>query len=349
MRLGVSTEIAGLSLRQATDLSCLAEELGYDDAWSSESGGPDGVSPLAAIAMRTSRLRIGTAILPIASRPPALAAMTAASLQELSNGRFVLGLGLSTRHVVERWLGQSRDRPLLRMREYLTVVRDLLDGHRVDFTGSTVSIQGFRLKTPPHPRVPVYVAALGPGACRLAGALADGVIFFLKTPAGVQQAMGWVREGAAGAGRDPAELECVLTLPAAGGADTLEGARASIASYARVPDYARSLRLQGFEDELDAIAAGWAEGRERAVEAVSPSMVESLILPPGREQGRTALEALEAAGVGAAALLPIRSLRPDANALENVETVLRTFAPGHRDQAALDRHSVVSRTDGPGP
>jgi probable F420-dependent oxidoreductase len=346
MRLGVGTEISGLSLPQAVELSCLAEQLGYDDAWSSESSGPDGVSPLAAIAVRTTRLRIGTAILPIAGRPPALAAMTAASLQELSNGRFVLGLGLSTRHVVERWLGQSRDRPLLRMREYLTVVRDLLDGQSVSFSGSTAAIEGFRLRTPPRPRVPVYVAALGPHACRLAGALADGVIFYLKTPAGVKQAMEWVREGAADARRDPAALECVLTLPAAGGADALEGARASIASYARVPDYARSLRLQGFEGELDAIAEGWAKGRERAVEAVSPSMVESLVLPPGRQRGQAALDAFEAAGVETAVLLPSRSPRPDANALAGAELVLRTFAPGDRDPGASERCSAISRADG---
>jgi probable F420-dependent oxidoreductase len=341
MRLGISTEISGLSLRQAVDLSCLAEQLGYDDVWSSESSGPDGISPLAAIAVRTSRLRIGTAILPIASRPPAVTAMTAASLQELSNGRFVLGLGLSTRHVVERWLGQSRDRPLLRMREYLTVVRQLLDGHRVEFTGATTTIQGFRMKAPTGPRVPLYMAALGPGACRLAGAMADGVIFFLKTPAGVKQAMGWVHEGASGARRDPAELECVLTLPVACGADALEGARASIASYTRVPDYARSLRLQGFEDELDAIAEGWTKGREQAVEAVSQAMVESLVLPPGRPRGQAALDAFGAAGVETAVFLPSRSPRPDASVLDTVETVYRTLAPGQRDERAIERRSIM--------
>jgi probable F420-dependent oxidoreductase len=345
MRLGVGTEIAGLSLRQAVDLSCLAEQLGYDDAWSSESGGPDGVSPLAAIAVRTTRLRIGTAILPIAGRPPALAAMTAASLQELSSGRFVLGLGLSTRHVVERWLGQSRDRPLLRMREYLTVVREVLDGRPVSFAGATVAIEGFRLRTPPCQRVPVYVAALGPQACRLAGAMADGVIFYLKTPAGVRQAMEWVREGATDAGRDPAELECVLTLSAAGDADALESARASIAAYARVPDYARSLRLQGFEGELDAIAEGWTGGRERAIEAVGRSMVESLVLPPDRQRGRAMLDTFEAAGAETTVLLPSRSPRPDANTWENAELVLRMFAPGVAcPERVIDARSGRERT-----
>jgi probable F420-dependent oxidoreductase len=326
MRLGVNTEIAGLSLRQMVELGTLAERLGYDDAWSSESGGPDGISPLAGIAARTSRIRIGTAIVPIASRPPALAAMTAASLQELSDGRFILGLGLSTRHVVERWLGQSRDQPLLRLREYVTVVRDLLDGRRVDVVGTTLAVRGFRLKAPTRPRVPVYVAALGPGACRLAGALADGVIFFLKTPAGVKQAMAWVREGAAESGRDPALLECVLILGVAPGADGPQRARAYVAQYARVPDYARSLRLQGFADEVDAIASGGPGGAGTAP-VVSPAMAEALILTPDRDDGPTALAAYEAAGVETTLLLPLRSREPDASAFDDAEMVLRTFAP----------------------
>jgi probable F420-dependent oxidoreductase len=327
MRLGVNTEIAGLSLPQMVALGALAEQLGYDDAWSSESGGADGVSPLAALAVRTSRIRIGTAILPIAHRTPALAAMTAASLQELSAGRFVLGLGLSTRYIVERWLGQALDRPLLRMREYLTVVRDLLAGQTVDFAGATTSVRGFRLKAPPRPRVPVYMAALGPRACRLAGAVADGVIFFLKSPAGVKQALAWVHEGAADAGRDPAGLESVLTLAVARGSDRAERARACVAGYARVPDYARSLRLQGFGDEVDAIGAGWADGRSRAEQGVSGAMVESLILPEGREPGQIALAAFAAAGIDTGLLMPIRSLEPDAGAFESAATVLRTFAP----------------------
>lgn len=327
MRLGFSTEIAGLAVRQAVELCVRAEQLGYEDAWSSESGGPDGISPLAAVAVRTSRIRIGTAILPIANRTPALAAMTAASLQDLSEGRFVLGLGLSTRYIVERWLGQSLDRPLLRLREYVTVVRDLLDGQKVDFAGSTIVIRGFRLKAPPRPRVPVFAATLGPRACRLAGALADGVIFFLKTPAGVKQAMAWVHEGASEAGRDPAEVECVLTLPVVLGADGLERARASIASYARVPDYARSLRLQGFEDEVDAIVAGWMDGGDRAEQGVSPAMIASLILSPGGDGGQTTLAAFGAAGVETAVLLPIHPREADADAFANAERVLSTFAP----------------------
>jgi len=327
VRLGFGTEIAGLTLRQAVELCVRAEQLGYEDAWSSESGGPDGIAPLGAVAVRTSRIRLGTAILPIASRAPALAAMTAASLQDLSDGRFVLGLGISSRHIVERWLGQSRDRPLLRLREYVTVVRDLLDGRKVDFAGSTTVVRGFRLSPPPRGRVPVFVAALGPRACRMAGALADGVIFYLKTPAGVKQAMTWVHEGVHDAGRDPAEVECVLILPVVLGAEGSERARAYVARYIRVPDYARSLRLQGFSEEVEATVAAWAHGQDRAAQSVDAAMAASLILAPGRDAGRAMLDAFDAAGVHTTVLLPIRFHDQDADACDNAETVLRTFAP----------------------
>jgi probable F420-dependent oxidoreductase len=327
VRLGFSTEIAGLTLPQAVDLCLRAESLGYDDAWSSESGGPDGIVPLAALAVRTRRLRLGTAILPLAHRTPALTAMTAASLQELSGGRFVLGLGVSSRYIVERWLGQSRDRPLLRLREYLIVVRALLDGAKVEFAGDTLAVRGFRLKAAVSPRVPVLVAALGPRACRLAGALADGVVFFLKTAAGVKQAMAWVHEGAREAGRDPSALECVLTLPVTATAAGLDRARASLAGYARVPDYARSLALQGFDAELEAIAAGWREGPERAARAVSDAMLSTLVVAAGAE-AEPALAAFAAAGVHTAVLLPSRP--PHADPVESATAVLTTFAPPGR-------------------
>ena len=125
-------------------------------------------------------------------------------------------------------------------------------------------------------------------------------------------------------------------------------ARASIASYARVPDYARSLRLQGFARELDAIAEGWAGGRERAVAAVSPSMVDSLVMSPEPSQGRTMLAAFEAAGVETAVLLPGRSPRPDAYPLESAETVLRAFAPGRLDRGTVGRRSAMSSADASG-
>jgi probable F420-dependent oxidoreductase len=327
VRLGFSTEIAGLSLRQAVDLCVQAERSGYDSAWSSESGGPDGITPLAAIATRTSRIRLGTAILPIAHRTAALTAMTAASLQELSDGRFVLGLGVSSRYIVERWLGQSRDRPLTRLREYVTVVRDLLDGRRVDFAGATLTVRGFRLPAAPRHRVPVFVAALGPGACRLAGGMADGVIFFLKTPAGVKQARAWVHEGAVEAGRDPADVECVLTVLVVPEADGLDRARGYVASYVRVPDYARSLRLQGFDHEVDAVLAAWADGADRAREAVSPALAAGLVLRLGADTGPAAAEAFGAAGADTLVLLPVRASEDAASGQATAERVLTTFAP----------------------
>jgi len=326
VRLGICTEIGSLAPSQAVEMAVRAEQLGFAGVWTSESGGPDGIAPLAAIAARTRRLRLGTAILPIANRTPVLTAMTAATLQALSAGRFVLGLGLSTRHVVTRWHGQPHDRPLLRLREYVTVVRDLLGGRRVDFAGSTLGVHGFRLRSAPQPTVPVYVAALGPRACRLAGSLADGVIFFLKTPAGVRQAVAWVAEGAAAAGRDPADVEVVLMAPVVGTGDP-DAARAYVAGYVRVPEYASSLRYQGLGAAVEAIQAGWADGRDRAAASVPDELLQSLCLPSDRAAAEALLAELANAGVRTVLLLPVGSAGAGATACDLADRVLWAFAP----------------------
>jgi probable F420-dependent oxidoreductase len=320
----VCTEIGGVTPREAVELGVLAERLGYDDIWTSESGGPDGIAPLASIAARTERIRLGTAILPIFQRTPALTAMTAATLQELSGGRFVLGLGLSTRFIVERWLGRSFERPLLQYREYVTVVRGLICGEKVDYCGATLAVRGFRLRAATEPRVPVLMAALGPRACRLAGELADGVIFYLKSPAGVRQSLAWVREGAEATGRDPSELECALMINVV--PDTAV-TRSVIAAYARVPEYARSLRLQGFADAIDAIAAAWPAGSEHAARAVDDTLIDGLTLPLDRAAGRRLLAEFAAAGVTSVMLLPTTTRNTGVTGFDNAVRTLQTFAP----------------------
>ncbi len=129
------------------------------------------------------------------------------------------------------------------------MIRAALAGEKVTIEGRTVSLKDFRLQTAPGGDVPIYLAALGPRACRLAGRVADGVIFFLKSPEGVEQALGWVAEGAASAGRDPSDLDCVIRVPVAvdEDPDALEKhLRRLLVTYAMVDVYNRSLADQGF-------------------------------------------------------------------------------------------------------
>lgn len=307
-RLGLTVGLEAASLQESLELCRRAEELGYTDVWSAEVGGADGAAPLAALAATTSKVRLGTAILPVFTRPPALVAMSAATLQQLCGGRFVLGLGTSSSIIVEAWMGGSFRRPVTRLREYVSIVRAALAGEKVALDGTTTRINGYRLQLPPV-EVPIYVAALGPAACRLAGEIADGIIFFLKTPEGVKQGLEWMAEGASAAGRDPNELDCVIRLPlldASDGSDVSAGARRAVVSYAIVDVYNRSLRQQGFGTEADAIASAWSAGdRKGAAQAVTEEMYRGLLLIGDADTCKAQLQAFRAAGVKTPVLLPL--------------------------------------------
>lgn len=329
-RLGVTIGLGnGGSLRDELELCREAESLGYTDVWSAEVGGADGLSPLAAVAATTDAVRLGTAILPVFTRPPALLAMSAASLQSLSGGRFVLGLGTSSSIIVERWMGGSFEAPLTRLRDYVRAIKDLLAGEKVTFDSPSARLQGFRLQIDPGAPVPVYMAALGPRACRLAGEIADGVIFFLKSPHGVARALEWVEEGAHRAGRDASELDCVIRVPVLRSEDTeaFDTARRLIVAYAIVDVYNRSLVAQGFEKEAQAIAETWASGdRKEAVRQVSDEMIRDLLLIGDAPACRQGLQSFRAAGVRTPILSPVVQDTDPARGWREARTTLKDLA-----------------------
>src|SRR5437762_332214 len=145
MRLGITPPVEMTEIASAVELSVKAEALGYTDVFSSEVASADAFTPLAAVAVRTSRVRLGTALVPVFTRPPALVAMSAGAVQAVSGGRFVLGIGTSTQPIVERWMGFPFERPVERVREYVESLRPLLRGEKVTFEGREVRIDGFRL------------------------------------------------------------------------------------------------------------------------------------------------------------------------------------------------------------
>src|SRR5438270_4043014 len=195
-RLGLTPPIEVTGFAAAVDLCARAEQLGYTDVWSAEVGAVDAFSPLAAIAVKTERVRLGTALVPVFNRPPALTAMSAGGLQQLSGGRFVLGIGLSSPAIVRLWMGLDFDGRVKRIEEYVEVLREALAGKKVMYRGETVRSESFRLQIDPGHPVPVYIGALGPQMCRLAGRIADGVLFYFMTPDGVRQALAEVTQGA---------------------------------------------------------------------------------------------------------------------------------------------------------
>lgn len=280
-RLGLSVPLE-LPLSELPAMARRAEKLGYTDAWSLESNGLDGFTPLTAVAAVTQTMRLGTAIIPAWTRPAGLLAMHAAALAELAPGRFVLGIGSSTPVIVEQWLGIPFSRPLSRTREAALAVRGLLAGERV---------AGMRLSRPPRDReVPIYIAALGPKMLRAAGEVGSGVIFFLVGPRLMPELLAEV-------GREVDSVARLIVIPGQG-REAETAARRSILSYTLVPYYARSLTRQGFGEEVAAISSAWRSGdRAGAAGQVSEAMVRELLLTGGPDQVLERLEDYRRAGL----------------------------------------------------
>jgi probable F420-dependent oxidoreductase len=304
-RLGLSVPLEGLALGELPALARSAEELGFTDIWSHESNLMDGFSPLAAVAAVSSGLRLGTAIVPVYTRPPGLIAMHALALAELAPGRFILGLGSSTATVVETWMGIPFARPLTRTREVVEQVRGLLAGEKVG---------AYRLpRLPPQP-VPLYMAALGEKMLQAAGELADGLVLFLTGPRIIPSLL-------EGVGREMDSVARIMVLP--GGGDEVMGrARRHLTSYALVPYYARSLARQGFGEEVAAINARWLAGdRAGAPGQVSEAMIRELMLVGTPDEIQSGIESYRRAGLRT----PVLAL--SAADMPSLEGLLRSLAP----------------------
>jgi probable F420-dependent oxidoreductase len=328
-RLGLTLGLVGAPLDQALEMCRDAEGLGYTDVWSAEVGGSDAFAVLAALAPLTKDLRLGTAIVPVFTRPAALLAMGAATVQNLSKGRFVLGLGTSSRIIVERWMAQGFKQPLSTLEDAVAGVREILSGKKVDLDGR-MPAHDFRLEIGVEPP-PVYIAALGPKACRLAGRIADGVIFFLKTAGGVKDALEHVRAGAQDAGRDPDEIDVVARVPVAIDEDPdvyRFMSQRLITNYAMVDFYNRSLAAQGFADEVTAIAKAWGEGDRRGASAsVTDEMIAALQIHGDPDTCRARLEEFREAGVKTPVLFPFSLAGDPTEIAKNIRRVVEVMAP----------------------
>lgn len=186
MKLGLLIGYSGAKYQLPMDLILEAERLGYDSVWSAEAYGSDAVTPIAWILARTTRLKAGTAIMQMAGRTPACTAMTAMTLDQLSNGRFLLGLGPSGPQVVEGWHGERYGKPVTRLREYVSIVRKIIareqpvthsgEHYQIPYMGPGSTGLGKPLKSILHgnPALKIYTAAITPNGVRAAAEIADG-------------------------------------------------------------------------------------------------------------------------------------------------------------------------------
>lgn len=255
----------------------LAEALGYASINCSHIAARDSFSVLAALAMRTNRVDLGTAVAPIYHRSPASMAQTAATIDDLSGHRFRLGLGTGHRETMGGWHGQDISNPLAEMREYVGIVRAILDG-RDPPEGrrwrSTFQFNGFV----PRPDIPIYLAGLSPAMLRLAGELADGVLLWACPASYVRDVViPEVTRGRQRAGKDLTGFAVMPAVPSAAEGErgeVLDGVRRELHRYFGLPFYRAMFTAAGYGPDIASYdAAGDPEGQRRAI---SEEFIENL-------------------------------------------------------------------------
>jgi len=325
MRLGVHVGYWGLGLTSQEQLAIVqeAERLGYDSVWAAEAYGSDTATVLAWLAAGTSTIKLGSAIFQIPARSAAMTAMTAATIDQLSGGRMLLGLGASGPQVAEGWHGQRYGRMLQRTREYVAVVRMALARERVAFKGETLELPlpdgpGKALKltiAPVQERIPIYLAAIGPKNTALAGEIADGWIPTLFSPEHVAEFRGHLEEGAARAGRSLEGFDVAPTVNVFVTDDRAaarDAMRPYLALYVggmgsrRQNFYNRLVQRYGFEEAAVRVQDLYLDGkREEAMAALPDELIDLVSLCGPAEVVRERLAVFRDAGVGTLMVSPM--------------------------------------------
>jgi 5,10-methylenetetrahydromethanopterin reductase len=273
---------AQLPMNAIPDLARAAEAHGFDCAWGGEANNKDPTVMLSAIAAVTTRLKVGSAIYHILGRTPATLALQAMGLDELSGGRFLLGIG-SSNPTIAKWHGQSFDRPLSRIQEYIEITRAAMRGEKLNFEGKFFTAQNFKMAFKPSGRsIPIYVAAFGPKMTRLAGRISDGVLINMANPTEISRIAAEVKAGAQEAGKDSSKMEiiCKIRCSIAPNYGVAREALSHALTYYALADYYRELLgRMGFAEEIEAMRAAWKTGGFHAARAlISDRMFNSLPL-----------------------------------------------------------------------
>jgi probable F420-dependent oxidoreductase len=273
-RWGLTVPLSGIPLSDHEPVYREAEALGYTDFWSAESD----VDPWICLALGaswTSTATLGTAIVGVFSRGPAIIAMGAAAMGEAAPGRFVLGVGSGSNVTVERWNGGHFDKPLTRVTEVVQAVRQALDGVPVNVDGRTLKVSGFKLGRPAPYRVPIYVAALQERMIRQAVRVADGVITNWLSADDVKQVSAVVRAEAHAVGKDPASFPilCRISVCPTRESRARDQFRRAVTAYLNVPVYRRFHQWLGRGDALAEMNARWDAGDRKGALAAVPERV----------------------------------------------------------------------------
>ncbi|MDE3074759.1 MAG: LLM class flavin-dependent oxidoreductase [Chloroflexota bacterium] len=309
-------------------LAEVAEAVGFSAFWEGEANNMDPIVLLSAIAARTSTLGLGIAIYHVFGRSPVTLGIQAATLNDLSGGRLLLGLGPSNPRIAG-WHGATFDRPLKRMREYVDIVQAVERGEKVEYHGETYSANGFKLAWKPgHPASPLYLAALGPQMIRLTGRMAQGVLINMADPQQMKRIATGVKEAAAEAGRNPNQLEIVTKVRCAVNKDR-EQARQVLKKvltfYSLADFYRRMLADMGWQAEIEAIYQGYlAGGFNGGMARVPDRMLDilPLVAATSISEVRERVAAFEEAGASRVIIAPVPC---STDVVSEVEAFLRAW------------------------
>jgi F420-dependent oxidoreductase-like protein len=347
MKLGIVLGYSGPEMSLPIDLILEAERLGYDSVWTSEAYGSDAVTPAAWVLARTTRIKVGTAILQMPARTPTMAAMTAMTLDNLSGGRFILGIGPSGPQVVEGWYGVAYGKPLQRTREYIDIIRKILDRaeplthagehYQIPYAGPGATGLGKPLKSIMHgnPRLKIYTATITPASIRNSAEIADGMFPIFMNPERFAVFEPHLEAGFAKSSKPKslATYDLCPFVPVSMN-DDLDQARLPIKRHLALyiggmgareknfyNDYAKRL---GYEDAAARIQTDFLAGRKSdAVAAVPDALVDEIALVGSADRIRDRLQAWKAAGRQRHVACMLLSSQVDAAALRVIaEAVL---------------------------
>ena len=309
-----------------------ADEQGYHSFWAAESWGRDAFTVLTMIACNTQNIRLATGIVNVFSRTPALIAQTIASLDILSKGRAILGLGSSGQVVVEGWHGVPFDSPVARTREYVEIIRTALSGASVNHQGKFYQMERFRMISPPvQERLPIYIASLGPKNVALTGEVADGWLPVWLNRERISDFKEQINAGAAKSGRSVSDVTVapyLMCYTSDSPEDLAHGAgllRAHMAYYigGMGTFYFESFSRAGFATEAQAIREAWnSKNRDQAAAAVSDRMLESVTVLGDAQQCRDQMAKFRQAGVD----LPVATF-PHGTELDAIHRTIDALAP----------------------
>lgn len=297
----------GLLLLSATeptnvDRALWAEERGFDSVWLADGGGRmHALTAAGGIAARTRRVTVGLGVVPVFTHTPAVLASAVLALSTFAPGRVIVGLGSSSKPMMEGWSGIPFRKPLTRVRETAVLLRKILRGEKTAFEGETLSSNGFRLFSTPPQAVPIFLAALRPKMLELAGEVGDGVILHLCPPRVIPNMLEHTAEGARRAGRSAADFQVVVRTNVYVTADK-EKARAEFrklaANYYSTAVYNKFLAWCGFEAEAARISAGFRQrDRSMTLGALNDEVCDQLAVIGSADECREAVRAMMAMGV----------------------------------------------------